>query len=208
MSLDLDGRWKVIRSKGLCRTCLIPHRLKECGIDGCRLHHHALLHTPAASNVAADHRVALQTHHSTLNICLFRYVPVTLENDGKKVETFAFLGDGCQTTLMEAGLATELGIYGPTESLWLGWTGNISREEKGSQRVNVNISGRGMNNKFKLSNVRTVQQLKLQGQTLNYDEIQKRYPYMRGLPLYSYVNATPRIIIGVEHVQLLTTLKA
>ncbi|XP_058828395.1 uncharacterized protein LOC131688239 [Topomyia yanbarensis] len=222
-ALDLDGRWKAIRSKGLCRTCLILHRKwpcrsgRECGVDGCRLRHHALLHSRAASagatvrnrsiNKSTGENVTQQNHHSTRNFCLFRYLPVTLERNGKEIETFAFLDDGCQTTLMEIGLAADLGIEGPAESLWLGWTGNITREEKGSQRISVEISGSGLRSQFKLNNVRTVQKLNLQGQSFQYDELQKLYPHLRGLPLRSYVNAVPRIIIGIEHAQLLTSLK-
>ncbi|XP_062714812.1 uncharacterized protein LOC109426713 [Aedes albopictus] len=224
-SLDVYGRWKAMRLKGLCRTCLIPHRKwpcrsgRECGVEGCRMRHHELLHSrdaidSSAGQAGSERRsgpsgasVIQQNHHLALNFCLFRYLPVTLEGNGKQVETFAFLDDGCQTTLMEAGLAEDLDIAGPAESLWLGWTGNISREEKGSQRLSVKISGDGMKNQYKLSNVRTVQRLQLQGQTFHYEELMKMYPHLRGLSLRSYVNAVPRIIIGIEHAQLLTALK-
>ncbi|XP_038106588.1 uncharacterized protein LOC119766221 [Culex quinquefasciatus] len=224
-ALDLDGRWKAVRTKGLCRSCLIPHRRwpcragRECGVDGCRLGHHPMLHSRAASEAATkannptessnrtNQNVVQQNHHSTHSFCLFRYLPVTLENNGKKVETFAFLDDGCQTTLMEASLAQQLDIDGPSESLWLGWTGNISREERGSQRVKVNISGRGQKRQYKLSNVRTVQKLQLQAQTFQYEEFEKVYPHLRKLPLQSYTNAEPKIIIGIEHARLLTSLK-
>ncbi|XP_058828346.1 uncharacterized protein LOC131688193 [Topomyia yanbarensis] len=217
-SLDIDGRWKAIRSKGLCRTCLIPHRKwpcrsgKECGVDGCRFRHHGLLHSRAVMESVTNHptageNIARQNHHSGTNLSLFRYLPVSLEGNGKQVETFAFLDDGCESTLMEAGLAAELDINGPEESLCLAWTGNISREEKGSQRISVAISGTGLKNKFQLSNVRTVQKLKLQGQSFNYTELQKIYPHLRGLPLDSYSDAIPRIIIGIEHAQMLTTLR-
>lgn len=204
----LDSTSKVVLSSG-----------KECGVDGCRFNHHPLLHSRAASVVTArqdtvgesshstNQNIVQQNHHSTRSFCLFRYIPVTLENNGKKVETFAFLDDGCQTTLMEAGLAQELDIVGPAESLWLGWTGNISREEKGSQRVKVNISGSGQKRQYKLGNVRTVQKLQLQPQSFQYDEFEKAFPHLRKLPLHSYTSAEPKIIIGIEHARLLTSLK-
>ncbi|XP_053691136.1 uncharacterized protein LOC128739665 [Sabethes cyaneus] len=217
--LDLDERWKAIRIKGLCRTCLIPHRkwpcrsYKDCGVDGCRLRHHSLLHTQSPARLSnklpnfSGESVTHQNHHLSRNDTVFRYVPITLENNEIKVETFAFLDDGCSSTLMEAGLATELGIVGPTEPLSLAWTGDISREEKGSQRISVTVAGRGLKKKYKLSNVRTVQQLKLQSQTLQYDELRKMYPHLTGLPLHSYTDSTPRMIIGMEHAQLLTSLE-
>ncbi|XP_062710849.1 uncharacterized protein LOC134288933 [Aedes albopictus] len=214
-ALDLDGRWKAIRSKGLCRTCLIPHRkwpcrsVKECGVDGCRFHHHTLLHSRLEStgDVRSSENVTRQNYHSGNKFSLFRYLPVTLEGNGKKVNTFAFLDDGSESTLLESSLAAELDVSGPEEPFWLGWTGNISREEKGYQRVSVAISGAGLKSQFRLNNVRTVQSLKLQGQSLPYIELQKMYPHLRGLPLQSYTDAVPRIIIGIEHAQMLTTLK-
>ncbi|XP_058816807.1 uncharacterized protein LOC131680103 [Topomyia yanbarensis] len=214
-ALDIDGRWKAIRAKGLCRTCLIPHRKwpcrsgKECGEEGCHFRHHPLLHSRAVAPTypMSSENVTRQNHHLGTNLSLFRYLPITLEGNGKKVETFAFLDDGCESTLMEAEVAAELDIRGPEESLCLAWTGNISREEKGSQRISVTISGTGLKNKFQLNNVRTVHKLKLQGQSFQYTELQRTYPHLRGLPLNSYSNAVPRMIIGIEHSRLLTTLK-
>ncbi|XP_058449200.1 uncharacterized protein LOC131429170 [Malaya genurostris] len=218
-ALDLDGRWKAIRSKGLCRMCLIPHRKwpcrsgKECGVDGCRIHHNSLLHSQRAVTETLGgqpkyvENVTRQNHHAVSNFSLFRYLPVTLEGNGKKLNTFAFLDDGCESTLLEAGLAKELNIVGPEEPLCLSWTGDISREEKGSQRVSVTISGVGLKSKFQLSNVRTVQKLMLQSQSFHYDELKRIYPHLEGLPLSSYSDAVPRMIIGIEHAQMITTLK-
>lgn len=49
-ALDIDAKWKAMRQNGLCRICLVPHRrwpcrsARECGVKGCRLRHHTLLH--------------------------------------------------------------------------------------------------------------------------------------------------------------------
>ncbi|XP_062714134.1 uncharacterized protein LOC134290921 [Aedes albopictus] len=161
----------------------------------------------STGDAKTSENVARQNYHSVNKFSLFRYLPVTLEGNGKKVNTFAFLDDGSESTLMESGLAAELDVSGPEEPFWLGWTGNISREEKGSQRISVAISGTGLKSLFRLNNVRTVQSLKLQSQSLPYLELQKMYPHLRGLPLRSYTDAVPRIIIGIEHAQMLTTLK-
>lgn len=216
-ALDIDARWKAMRLKGLCRICLVPHRRwpcrsgKVCEIDGCRLRHHALLHSHlppvTQSSAATQGNVAHQNHHLVLPCTLFRYLPIVIENNGRKVHTFAFLDDGSSSTLLEAGIAAELGVEGPTDSLFLTWTGNVSREEKQSQRVSIVVSGRGLKNQFKLNNVRTVQRLKLPSQNLQYERLIQAYPHLKGLPIQSYSNAVPGMIVGVEHARLLSTLK-
>ncbi|XP_058817112.1 uncharacterized protein LOC131680413 [Topomyia yanbarensis] len=216
-SLDIGARWKAMRLKNLCRLCLIPHQKwpcrskKECGVEGCRIRHHMLLHNnqpirsePAES--AKSSETVHHHHHHMKSLSLFRYLPITLYNDGKQVETFVFLDDGSSSTLLEESLAVQLGIEGEPESLWLGWTGKIGRHEKGSRRVNIQISSTGKKETFQLRNVRTVSELGLPSQTLHYPELVKEYPHLQGLPVTSYSKAKPGMIIGIDHVHLLTSL--
>ncbi|XP_062703182.1 uncharacterized protein LOC134285759 [Aedes albopictus] len=214
-ALDIGGRWKAVRQKNLCRLCLIPHRKwpcrskKECNVEGCRIRHHTLLHSVHSQN--ADSRstnIAVhQNHHGTKSYTLFRYLPVTLYGNGKQVETFVFLDDGSSSTLLEAEIATQLGIEGEPDSLWLSWTGKIGRHEKASRRISVKISGANKEEKYLLNDVRTVQELGLPNQTLDYKELVKAFPHLQGLPVNSYVNAKPGMIIGIEHVRMITSLR-
>ncbi|XP_055604521.1 uncharacterized protein LOC129752777 [Uranotaenia lowii] len=211
--LDMDARLKAVKEKNLCRTCLVPHRkwpcrsTNECGIDGCRIRHHTLLHSSTLANLNSSPHVNVAHHHSDRSYSLYRYLPIVLQANGKSVEVIAFLDDGSSSTLLENSVATELGVKGERESLWLSWTSNVSREEKGSQRISVTASGLGKKNKFKLNNVRTVANLILPSQTLDYESMKKTYPHLRGLPIHSYSDATPSMIIGIEHATLLTSLK-
>ncbi|XP_053691664.1 uncharacterized protein LOC128740164 [Sabethes cyaneus] len=216
--LDMDGRWKAIKQKNW--SCLIPHKKwpcrsnRECGVDGCRIHHHMLLHSTrnppykgetanksqSTSNVKS---IVHQNLHSSIAYSLFRYLPITIHANGQQMKSFAFLDDRSSSTLLDSSIAMALGITGPTDKFSLSWTGNISREEKGSQRVTVVISGD--RKQFKLNNVRTVQELRLPCQTMQYEELQQIHPHLKGLPIRSYKEATPGIIIGLEHVRLLTS---
>ncbi|XP_058448642.1 uncharacterized protein LOC131428613 [Malaya genurostris] len=130
---------------------------------------------------------------------------VTIHGNGKQVHTYAFLDDGSNSTLLECNISSALGIKGPTDGFCLSWTGNITREEKESQRISVVIHGNGK--KFKLHNVRTVQNLHLPAQTLDYEELSYTFPHLKGLPIQSYTNAVPGVIIGIEHIRLLTALR-
>ncbi|XP_062557220.1 uncharacterized protein LOC134222088 [Armigeres subalbatus] len=217
-SLDIGARWKAMRQKNLCRLCLVPHKKwpcrsrKECGMDGCRIRHHMLLHSsPPYRSESVGSPKSVETvhhnHHHTKSFSLFRYLPVTLYGNGNHVETYAFLDDGSSSTLLEEALVAKLGIEGEPDNLWLGWTGKIGRQEKNSRRISVKICGTRKKESFELGNVRPVRELGLPSQTLDYIEISKVYPHLQGLPVNSYVNAKPGMIIGIEHVHLLTSLK-
>ncbi|XP_055584745.1 uncharacterized protein LOC129737609 [Uranotaenia lowii] len=214
-ALDTSKRLKIVRQRSLCRICLNSHgnwpcrSKRSCQIENCRYRHHTLLHNVSdspTSNNEGENR-ALQNHHMTPTKLIFRYVPVTLYGNGNRIEIYAFLDDGSSSTLVEASVVTKLGVSGVHESLWLGWTSEISREEKASKRVNLQISGRNSNKKFKIENVRTVGNLCLPSQTLDYQYLCNVHPYMSGLPVESYQNVVPKMIIGIQHLHLLTSLK-
>ncbi|XP_055589164.1 uncharacterized protein LOC129741453 [Uranotaenia lowii] len=209
LKLDSDGRWRVVKANKLCRICLVPHKKwpcrspKECGVDDCRNLHHSLLHSTAYTPVNAS----VAHHYSDSSFSLYRYLPIILKANGKSAEIIAFLDDGSSSTMLEARVATELGISGEREPLWLSWTGNVTREEKLSQRISVTACGVGKTDSFKLNNVRTVDNLFLPKQTLDYASMKTKYPHLRGLPVNGYSHATPSMIIGIEHTTLLTSLK-
>ncbi|XP_055623726.1 uncharacterized protein LOC129767128 [Toxorhynchites rutilus septentrionalis] len=217
--LSLDDRWKAMRQKGLCRLCLIPHRSwpcrskRECGIGDCRMRHHPLLHTKKSETITpspstpTNRNIAHQHHHSFTSSALSRYLPVTLYGNGKSVNVYAFLDDGSSSTMLEVEVANLLGVKGPSEPMCLCWTGDVKRIEKGSQRVEITISGLSEKTSFPLR-ARTVEQLKLPSQTVAYDELCEGYPHLRKLPMRGYTDITPQLIIGVDNAKLLSALKS
>lgn len=129
-----------------------------------------------------------------------------LYGNGKSIELFAFLDDGSSSTMLEAEVANLLGIEGPNEPLALGWTGDVTRIEKESQRIEVTIAG-GNNGKCFLLKAKTVGPLKLPSQTVDYEELCETHPQLRHLPLKSYTSVSPRLIIGVDNARLISSLK-
>ena len=134
----------------------------RCGISGCKVRHHSLLHSAGSSSnkpdvsqrtgsspnisnsASAGSRYFAQSarqsqsaenhvHRNSQRSHLFRIVPVTAYGNGKCIETFAFLDEGSNLTLVEEGLIKDLGVVGTPQPLCLGWTGNMSRVEYGSE---------------------------------------------------------------------------
>lgn len=224
--------WRIINYNHLCALCLVPHRrcpsTKTCGINGCRRRHHSCLHSdsdymdkqfprektaqsdePAPSLNEATREFnqpssskSCNAHRQLEQSVLFRVLPVTLHGSGKKVDTFAFLDDGSSLTIMEEGLARELQLEGPRETLCLKWTGGASREERDSRRLSLSISAFHGEHRHELKGVRTVSSLGLPIQSLRVEQLAEKYSHLKGVPLSSYNSAVPRILIGLDNWRL------
>ncbi|XP_073835837.1 uncharacterized protein [Musca autumnalis] len=108
---------------------------------------------------------------------------------------------------MEKEFFNKLGIKGKKEPLELRWTGNTTRSEDDSVKINIEVSGVKGNSRFMLHDVRTVKNLELPKQTLNFEDVVKYKPHLKGLPVESYVNAKPTILIGVNNWRVAVPMK-
>ncbi|XP_075167653.1 uncharacterized protein LOC142239764 [Haematobia irritans] len=217
-SFNLDAKWNVVKENKLCRQCLNLHRRKcfsnrQCGINGCAAKHHSLLHKyttvePSASNIALPQQSGnVNTHNNSDNQNpYFRILPIKIYFNGGSVNTFAFLDEGSSVTLMEHEFYNQLGLKGESEPLELKWTGNTTRSEDDSVRLNVEVSGVN-GSKYVIYNVHTVQNLGLPTQSLDFESIVKDNPYFKGLPIQSYENVKPTILIGVNNWRVAVPLK-
>ncbi|XP_062541787.1 uncharacterized protein LOC134209767 [Armigeres subalbatus] len=213
----VDNRWKYAQDNGLCRSCLNAHGRRSCRnsrpcvIEGCQYRHHPLLHSNRPS-VSGRFNQGLSTIHNHIHrqykqSLLFRIIPVIISGPRATVETYAFLDDGSDLSLIESSLVDQLGIDGWKNPLCLKWTGNVTRVEPESRQVRIMIKGPVSKQQFSLKDIRTVKELTLPEQSLDYDELSRRYRYLQGLPIASYDNAVPRILIGVNNASLTVPLQ-
>ncbi|XP_062716211.1 uncharacterized protein LOC134291877 [Aedes albopictus] len=210
-SLNNDERWQVVHQRGLCCTCLNGHgkwpcrSWQGCGFEGCREKHHTLLHPNAIQpsiNVPVNNIMQKGVFSP-----MFRVLPVVLYAGALREIIFAFVDEGSSTTFLEEAVADRLGLSGPVEPLTLQWTGNVTREEQKSRRVQMEISGEENFNLHKLCEVRTVSCLVLPTQSMKYSELCVRYPHLRGLPLKDYESIQPKLLIGLDNLRLVVPLK-
>ncbi|XP_062716624.1 uncharacterized protein LOC134292014 [Aedes albopictus] len=213
-NLGLEERWKMVQSKGWCRTCLNNHgkwpckSWQGCGFEGCRLKHHTLLHSPSCPP-SSSHSVNVSSSQfpSSVQQTLFRVLPVVLYGKEKSVTIFAFVDEGSQVTMLEEKVAKELGVTGPRKPLTLQWTGNVKRDEQKSQEINLEVSGKNGSNRYDLRQVRTVSCLVLPAQRLQYGEMCSRFPHLKGLPIDDYELVQPKLLIGLDNLRLVVPLK-
>ncbi|XP_065085173.1 uncharacterized protein LOC135707298 [Ochlerotatus camptorhynchus] len=233
VAMDLSARWAALREHKLCRSCLESHRGpcksgKSCGKNGCQYKHHRMMHndakdksiassssssTPTTStsqHVSASssrETRSCNTHRGESRAVLFQYVPITLYNDGIKVQTYAFLDSGSSLTLMEESLAKELNLRGERHPLCLRWTADTCRYEDDAMRVSFNVSGLYDGcPQNKLTDVYTVKELKLPSQSLSMRMLSTKYPHLDGLPIEPYSNVQPKILIGMNNVRVIHPL--
>ncbi|XP_058447516.1 uncharacterized protein LOC131427935 [Malaya genurostris] len=216
--MKVSDRWAALNRYKLCRKCLSKHFdacpvKKVCGKNGCTYMHHNLLHddsryqrrdTPQRSlPVVSDTTVeTCNTHSNSVNKVLFRYVPVLLHGRGKSIRVFAFLNDGSSVTWMDHSLLSELGIQGEAHPLCLGWTSDHQRQEPKSVKLSLQISGVHDSKLYTIPKVHTVQSLALPRQSLALNDLTRRYKHLRSIPVDSYRDATPRILIGMDNCHL------
>ncbi|XP_037813637.1 uncharacterized protein LOC119604840 [Lucilia sericata] len=108
---------------------------------------------------------------------------------------------------MEQNLFNQLGLTGKQEPLELRWTGDTTRSENNSVKINIEISGSKSDNRFTLYDVHTVNNLGLPIQSLNFEDIVRDNTYLKGLPIQSYTNAKPMVLIGLNNWRLAVPLK-
>ncbi|XP_058811023.1 uncharacterized protein LOC131675913 [Topomyia yanbarensis] len=219
VALSYDSKWATVRTYKLCRKCLRKHngsckQEKPCGKNGCTYLHHPLLHgyensrSGESPTAAAVYEKSCNVHQVQSEI-LFRVVPVTLYGPSKAIRTYAFLDDGSELMLLEQSLADELGLKGPKNPLCLKWTGETTKIENKSQNVNLQISSvTNPIKRYDLSSVRTIGNLQIRPQTLLTAELKQRYQHLMGLPIESYNEANPRILIGLDNASLGYAMKS
>ncbi|XP_058827197.1 uncharacterized protein LOC131687160 [Topomyia yanbarensis] len=213
---NMDQRKRIVEQSKLCQRCLGSHgkwpcRTKQsCEVDGCNEFHHSLLHSPnpkqASPVLPTGSSGVISAHCPRKAGVLFKVLPVVLSNHGKSVSTYAFLDDGSNLTLMEEEVAEELGLNGNISPLCIQWTGSVTRNEPTSRQVELRISNAHGGREYTISEVQTVPRLDLPQQSLDYAELSKQFPHLKGLPVSSFSNAVPRILIGLDNATLKLTL--
>uniref|UniRef100_A0A182NZC8 DUF5641 domain-containing protein n=1 Tax=Anopheles epiroticus TaxID=199890 RepID=A0A182NZC8_9DIPT len=135
----------------------------------------------------------------------FRYVPVTVYGKGATISTFAFLDEGSSMTLVDEDLAQQLGAQGEREPLCIKWTGDTTRTEPSSMRIDLEIGPATSDKRFSLKAARTVSKLSLPQQTFKMEE--GSWEHLQQLPIQEYEDARPKILIGLDNIRLAVPLK-
>lgn len=226
LNMSIDEKWNFVKGKGICSCCLrssqhiqanCPDK-RQCYVTDCQKFHNKLLHptrakqngdaSPREQPVCADANVfvpqpRVNNHHGLHRDTFFKVVPVSIYNKNMQpVETFALLDGGSGASLIDKEFFKSLELGGREEKLLLQWTKGITREEN-STCSSIKISAASSKKQFEMQGVYTVEDLNLPEQSRDVQKLQKRFNYLRGLPICDLNQAKPTILIGLEHAKLL-----
>ncbi|XP_070068035.1 uncharacterized protein [Drosophila takahashii] len=202
--MALEERLRVVRVNKLCHNCLNRHRRqcflrKVCGINGCSQSHHPLIHRglqPDALRAAVTSDISDEVpHHHNGLLHTHRHMENTNFHEGSSV------------TLIDRKVFEQLNVRGVRQSHCLRWTNNTTHTDHASERASLNISNARTGSKFKLRDVHSVESLNLPAQSVDMSELAQRFRYLKGLPIESYQNARPTVLIGANNWHLAVPLK-
>ena len=195
----------------LCKTCLskfchgVCLRSLRCEVNGCGKQHHTLVHR-------TEEHVQLQRADSSgdalrTQVVIYRTIPITLHYGENSIDITAFVDEGSSATLIDECVAEQLKADGPNEPLQITWTGNISRFEDRSRKLDLLISSQGSTQKWKLFEPRTVAGLMLPSQSLRLADVVKRYKHLADIPVTGNSQQNPLIVIGLNNIELFAALE-
>ncbi|XP_036217946.2 uncharacterized protein [Bactrocera oleae] len=158
-------------------------------------------HTLDSQQPSKDAGPAVLSCSSTDSKLLFRILPVTLYGNQRRVDTYALLDEGSSITMIDSALVRDLGMRGCEQHLNVQWFGGHAAQES-TFVVDLLISGAGMQKQHKLRNVYAVSNLQLPLQSLSKDDLDHNFKHISRLPVQSYAQVRPRLLIGLDHCHL------
>lgn len=204
---SLETRWAIVKQQKRCYNCLqrrhVVHtcqKNQQCRVAGCGLKHHPLLHFQVQQ--LEDEMIAVA--RAGVTHTLFRVVPVIVSSGNKSLSTYALMDTASSVTMMDAGLAKEMGLSGVASVMPIAWTDGKSRPVK-TEKVHLTISSHCGAASFQ------IQAQTMAGMNLPVTTVDERCLQAEGLddlPIVRLDQVKPLILIGQDNVELLVTQKS
>lgn len=226
LNRTISQRLQLAIKRRICTSCLtsVDHtfdrcdRRRECAYDGCKLHHHWLLHEfkePESStnltNITQTHNVdnegASQTSINSIVACCkdkaqYGIVPLWLKDgNGKDKLVYAMLDLGAGVSLIKKDLFDELNLDGYPAKLDIKWADDKTQVVEDSKRTCLQVSVPGKKDRIMLNGVYTFSGLDLPVQSQSNSDV-KQFHHLKDINLPEFQNVKPQILIGLPHAQL------
>lgn len=217
-AMTVPKRWDWAKETRICFQCLnSKHRRfkcksKKCGVNECKMPHHALLHAaresaPERETAPEEDVITASTHLAGKSTqVLLKVCPITIKGcNGREINTYALLDEGSTITLIDEEISGLIGARGPVRPLRIHGV-TSSRQQPESRVVNLKIRGRTQDS-FHSIQARTVKDLALGSQSvdealLNYTHLQELKPEH-----VCYALGRPRVLIGADNWHLIVSRK-
>ena len=206
-----------IKTNRRCWRCARQHKASECNLkkrcNQCQATHLNILHDinrrdrdpPAQSPVDCHYIDPAKSGSAKV---MLKIVRVHLRHRDRVLDTYAVLDDGSERTLLLASAANKLGLQGRKENLSLR---TIRRDLKTieGERVAFAISPADQPNRwYQVGDVFTSKHIGLSQYDYPIQQLQERFQHLRHLPIPPICEATPTLLIGSDHTDLITPVSA
>jgi hypothetical protein len=133
---------------------------------------------------------------------LLRVLPVRVKGPAGEVDALALCDEGATVTLMDGSLARQLGLEGDKKPLCLQFVNHGGQFN--SMEVDFTIAGVEMGSRSHcVKRAWTVDGLQLPAQAVNIEELQRKFPHLKGLPLKDVGEERPTILLGSDNFRLI-----
>ncbi|XP_073334837.1 uncharacterized protein [Pagrus major] len=209
-----------IKTGKRCWRCGRDHQAAQCYLKAkcqqCNKTHLEVLHEVNSSSAMRPERpspepiqpVTYYLDPAWRSSCvLLKMVKVCLYNGKRRIETYAILDDGSERTILLHDAARELGLQGQTENLVLRTIRQDTRTVPG-RSVSFSVSAVAHPQKrFRIHKAFTATELGLSKHSHPVEALQKTYRHLRGLPLQSFNQEQPLLLIGSDYPHLITPVE-
>ena len=202
-----------IKTNRRCWRCARQHKASECNLKKrctqCQATHLNILHDVNRRDKDQPTQSTVDCHYidpakSGSAKVMLKIVRVHLHHGDRVLDTYAVLDDGSERTLLLASAANKLGLQGREENLTLR---TIRRDLKTieGERVAFAISPADQpHRRYQVGDVFTSKHIGLSQYDYPIHQLQERFQHLRHLPIPPICEATPTLLIGSDHTDLIT----
>ena len=207
--------------RGMCFGCFgVRHVTRECrsrrscGINGCKLSHHRLLHSDASPNQPAPARstpaapeTVLARPHSAVALSATRTVAFgvvqldALSSDGSKVPVNVMLDGGSDSTIFRDGFIRRLGLQGRRQLLRIAEVADASTNYPSSEHLTLQIEAAFGETVF--VNGSTVRSITQAVPVIEWELLRDRLAHFHDLPPLRSSGGQVDVLLGLDYATLM-----
>lgn len=219
--MTVQDRTAFCIRRGMCFGCFgVRHVTRDCrskrscGINGCRLSHHRLLHSDAApiqSTVARPTPTApdvvMARPHSAVSRPATRTIAFgvlqldAISSDGRRVAANVMLDGGSDSTIFREGFIRKLGLQGRRQLLRIAGVANASTSYPDSEHLTLQIeTAFGETVYVSGSTVRSITQAV---PVIDWERLRDRWPHFQDLPPLRSSSGQVDLLLGLDYATLM-----
>ena len=223
LKLNVNKRAEFVVTSGICFYCLKPrHRARhcriaqQCGIDGCRMRHHALLHgsqrvsqsvpidgsdrSEQAGDISTTKVIATAYNTGQITTLLQVVRVKILGEEGRSKIVYALLDPGAQTSLCCEEVLRDLRIVGEEQEIQLQTVRGPGMRQR-SQRVVLNIVPIDETNRQLISVPEVFSVPELHVKAPHLERRMASWAHVRGLNITGYNGQRIELLLGANVIE-------